>query len=84
VKQPSPLYGTAPAVSRSEPSLAQHLPDLVPPVRRRCIQLVTGIFETRSLLIATSKATGDPLGAPHPARSPAHAGRRLLSPSSSA
>ncbi len=53
MNQPAPLYVTAPAVSLLEPWLRQHLPDLAPVVLRRFIQLVSGIFETRSLLIDT-------------------------------
>jgi len=53
VNQPSPLYVTEPALSLLDPWLRQHLPDLAPAVLRRFIQLVSGIFETRSLLIET-------------------------------
>jgi hypothetical protein len=47
------LYDSPSALSLIEPWLCQHLPDLESAVRRRFIQLVTGIFETRSLLIDT-------------------------------
>ena len=53
MSQPPPLYDGPPAVSLIAPWLEQHLPDVTPAVRRRFIQLVTGIFETRSLLIDT-------------------------------
>ncbi len=53
MNQSVPLYVTAPAVSLLDPWLRQHLPDLTPTVLRRFIQLVTGIFETRSLRIET-------------------------------
>ena len=53
VNQSIPLDDTPSAVSLREPWLRQHLPDHAPAVLRRFIQLVTGIFETRSLLIET-------------------------------
>lgn len=53
MNQSAPLYVTAPALSLLDPWLRQHLPDLTPAVLRRFIQLVSGIFETRSLLIET-------------------------------
>jgi hypothetical protein len=74
MRQPSPLYGTPAALSLIDPWLCEHLPDLDPRVRRQFIQLVSGIFESRSLLIEAiaatspfpalphSNATGNPLG----------------------
>ena len=53
VNQSIPLDDTTSAVSLREPWLRQLLPDHAPAVLRRFIQLVTGIFETRSLLIET-------------------------------
>lgn len=53
MNQSAPLYVTEPALSLLDPWLRQHLPDLTPAVLRRFIQLVSGIFETRSLLIET-------------------------------
>lgn len=53
MNQSMALYDTPSAMSLLEPWLRQHLPNHAPAVLRRFIQLVTGIFETRSLLIET-------------------------------
>jgi hypothetical protein len=47
------LYATSDAFALLDPWLRAHLPALDEPVARRFIQLVTGIFEQRSLLLET-------------------------------
>jgi hypothetical protein len=57
MNQSAPSYDSTPALSLIEPWLTTHLPDLAPAARRHFIQLVSGMFESRSLLmesIATS------------------------------
>ena len=51
MNQPSPLYDTSSALALLDPWLRKHLPDLHETARRRFIQLVSGIFEQRSLLL---------------------------------
>lgn len=51
MNQPSSLYDTSSALSLLDPWLRKHLPDLHETARRRFIQLVSGIFEQRSLLL---------------------------------
>ena len=45
------LYDSSPALAVIDPWLRAHLPKRDPAVTRRFIQLVTGIFEQRSLLL---------------------------------
>src|SRR6266404_1183976 len=47
------LYDTSAALTLLDPWLRAHLPTLDAAVTRRFIQLVTGIFEQRSLLLET-------------------------------
>src|SRR5687768_8520482 len=51
--QSPPLYDTSAARALIEPWLRTHLPSLNETVIRRFVQLVTGIFEQRSLLLET-------------------------------
>ena len=51
--QAPPLYDTSAAVALLDPWLRTHLPMLDAAVARRFVQLVTGIFESRSLLLET-------------------------------
>lgn len=51
MSQSAPLYDTSEALALLDPWLRQHLPALNEAVCRRFIQLVTGIFEQRSLLL---------------------------------
>ena len=53
MNQSSVLYDTSPALALIDPWLRAHLPNLDAAVTRRFIQLVTGIFEQRSLLLET-------------------------------
>lgn len=53
MNQSNPLYDTSPALAVIEPWLRKHLPDLDEAVTRRFIQIVTGIFEQRSLILET-------------------------------
>lgn len=53
MNQPAPFYDSAPALSLIEPWLTTHLPDLDPVARRHFIQFVSGMVETRSLLMET-------------------------------
>src|SRR3954453_7542422 len=53
MNQSPPLYDTSAARALIEPWLRTHLPSLNETVTRRFIQLVTGIFEERSLLLET-------------------------------
>ena len=49
--QPQSLYDTPAALALIDPWLRAHLPNLDAAVTRRFVQLVTGIFEERSLLL---------------------------------
>jgi hypothetical protein len=51
MNQSPPLYDTSAALALIDPWLRAHLPPLDEAVTRRFIQLVTGIFEQRSLLL---------------------------------
>jgi hypothetical protein len=51
--QPLSLYDTSAALALIDPWLRAHLPNLDATVTRRFVQLVTGIFEQRSLLLET-------------------------------
>ena len=51
--QSQALYDTSAALALIDPWLRAHLPTLDATVTRRFIQLVTGIFEERSLLLET-------------------------------
>jgi hypothetical protein len=51
MNQSSPLYDTSAALALIDPWLRAHLPTLDETVTRRFIQLVSGIFEQRSLLL---------------------------------
>lgn len=51
MNQASPLYDSTPALSLIEPWLTSHLPDLDPVARHHFIQLVSGMLESRSMLI---------------------------------
>ena len=53
MNQPTPLYDTSAARALIDPWLRTHLPNLDAAVTRRFVQLVTGIFEQRSLLLET-------------------------------
>jgi hypothetical protein len=53
MSQPPALYDTSAAVALIDPWLRSHLPALDDAVVRRFSQLVTGIFEQRSLLLET-------------------------------
>jgi hypothetical protein len=51
--QPQSLYDSSAALALIDPWLRAHLPNLDAAVTRRLIQLVTDIFEQRSLLLET-------------------------------
>ncbi len=51
--QTPPLYDTSAALALLNPWLRAHLPMLDTAVARRFVQLVTGIFESQSLLLET-------------------------------
>jgi hypothetical protein len=53
MNQSPSLYASSDALALLEPWLRTHLPTLDEAVTRRFIQLVTGIFEQRSLLLET-------------------------------
>jgi hypothetical protein len=53
MNQPQSLYDTSAALALIDPWLRAHLPHLDAAVTRRFVQLVTGIFEQRSLLLET-------------------------------
>jgi hypothetical protein len=53
MNQSTSLYDTSAALALIDPWLRAHLPNLDEAVTRRFIQLVTGIFEERSLLLET-------------------------------
>lgn len=53
MNQSSVLYDTSAVLALIDPWLRAHLPHLDAAVTRRFIQLVTGIFEQRSLLLET-------------------------------
>ena len=51
MNQSPPLYATSAALALIDPWLRDHLPTLNEAVTRRFVQLVTAIFEERSLLL---------------------------------